>query len=253
MIEAETRAELIDPALKGAGWGVVDGSRVRREDRPARFLKPGRSGPSGTSGQSRRSTQPLQPARVYHIYNRGNNRENIFREERNYRFFLERYAHHVGPVTDTFAYCLLRNHFHLLVRIRPEAEWPSEVPPSRRFANLFNSYTKAINRTCGRTGSLFEKPFRRIEVTSDRYFAALVCYIHRNPQLHGFATDFRSYPHSLYAALLDARPTRLRRAETLGWFGGRADFEAMHGQDLPGFQNLAGLTGDDDLQFPADP
>jgi putative transposase len=206
-------------------------------DRPARFEKPGRSGHAET---------PLVPGRVYHIYNRGNNRENIFREERNYRFFLERYAHHVGPVTDTFAYCLLRNHFHLLVRILPEAEWPDDRPPSQRFANLFNSYTKAINRACERTGSLFQKPVRRIEVGSERHSAALVCYIHRNPQMHGFTADFRSYPHSSYGALLGERPTRLARAEALSWFGGRAGFKEFHArEDLPGLEDLAGLAVED--------
>ncbi len=38
---------------------------------------------------------PLQPGCYYHIYNRGNNREDLFREERNYRYFLQLYAHHV--------------------------------------------------------------------------------------------------------------------------------------------------------------
>jgi REP element-mobilizing transposase RayT len=189
------------------------------------------------------------------VFNRGNNRENLFREERNYRFFLERYTHHVAPVADTFAYCLLRNHFHLLVRIRPESEWPDAVAPSQHFSNLFNGYTKAVNRVYGRTGSLFQKPFGRIEVTSERYFAQLICYIHQNPQRHGFVSDFRSYPHSSYHALLDSRPTKLRRAEALAWFGGRDDFETMHGQDLPGLltdefagidrQGLAGPSADD--------
>ena len=61
---------------------------------------------------------PLQYGQYYHIYNRGNNRENIFIEERNYRYFLQLYAKHVAPVADTYAYCLLRNHFRLLVRIK---------------------------------------------------------------------------------------------------------------------------------------
>ena len=61
---------------------------------------------------------PLEPGGFYHIYNRGVNRENIFREERNFAYFLTLYARHITPIVETFAYCLLRNHFHLLVRIR---------------------------------------------------------------------------------------------------------------------------------------
>jgi putative transposase len=182
-------------------------------------------------GLSSKTETPLRPGVTYHIYNRGNNREDLFREERNYRFFLERYAFHVGPVAETFAYCLLRNHFHLLIRIRPEFDWPEGPPPSRRFSNLFNGYTKAMNRAYHRTGSLFQKRFKRLEVTSDRYFAQLVRYIHLNPQLHGFVTDFRTYPHSSYAALMGDLPTRLKRTEVLERFGGRAGFEEIHRQN----------------------
>lgn len=52
------------------------------------------------------SPAPLQPGRFYHIYNRGVNGENLFREDRNYRFFLDKYAYHVAPVVRTFAYAL---------------------------------------------------------------------------------------------------------------------------------------------------
>jgi len=56
---------------------------------------------------------PLQCGGCYHIYSRGNNRMPIFFEERNYVYFLKLYAHHVASVADTFAYCLLGNHFSL--------------------------------------------------------------------------------------------------------------------------------------------
>jgi len=69
-----------------------------------------------------KTTAPLQPGHYYHVYNRGNNREDLFREERNYRYFLQLYARHVLPIAITFAYCLLRNHFHFLVRIRETSQ-----------------------------------------------------------------------------------------------------------------------------------
>ena len=68
------------------------------------------------------SPPPLQLGAYYHIYNRGINRENVFREERNYRYFLELYAKHIEPVAETYAYCLLKNHFHVLVRTREAAD-----------------------------------------------------------------------------------------------------------------------------------
>ena len=174
---------------------------------------------------------PLQSGRYYHIYNRGNNRENIFREERNYRHFLNLYTKHILPVADTYAYCLLRNHFHLLVRIKDPGNTPEPKKtnkPSQHFSNLFNAYAKAFNRTYQRTGSLFQRPFGRIEITSDAYFIQVVIYIHRNPQKHGFVDDFRTWPHSSYHTLLSTQPTRLQRDEVLEWFQGVEPFVDMH-------------------------
>jgi len=166
---------------------------------------------------------PLQPGRFYHIYNRGNNGENLFIEERNYRYFLQLYIQHVHPVVDTYAYCLLRNHFHLLVRIK-DLSVLEPKPPYQYFSNLFNAYTKSINKAYGRTGALFERPFRRIEVIGKAYFRNVVAYIHRNPQHHGFVDDFREWPYSSYDVVLSDKSTRLQRDVVLDWFGGPQEF-----------------------------
>jgi hypothetical protein len=55
----------------------------------------------------------LKPGAYYHIYNRGINGENIFKEERNYAYFLSKYAIYLSPMLETYAYCLLKNHFQL--------------------------------------------------------------------------------------------------------------------------------------------
>jgi hypothetical protein len=70
----------------------------------------------------KKNVELLEPDRIYHIYNRGINGENIFKEERNYRYFLEKYAKYIEPIADTFAYCLLKNHFHIAIRTKSEAE-----------------------------------------------------------------------------------------------------------------------------------
>jgi putative transposase len=189
------------------------------------------------------SPAPIEYGQYYHIYNRGNNGENLFFEERNYPYFLRLYAHHILPVADTYAYCLLRNHFHVLVRIKTEEEQAQtlrvlETPrvsdackpkrPSQQFGNLFNAYAKAINRAYGRTGSLFENPFGRVPVASEPYLVHLVAYIHQNAQKHGFVQDFRQWPYSSYHAMLSAKPTHLEREEVLAWFQGQPGFERFH-------------------------
>ena len=89
---------------------------------------------------------PLKPELYYHIYNHANGKENLFVNDGNYYFFLRRYAHFINPIADTFAYCLMPNHFHLAVRIKSEEEirqcfklsksWESSKYLSKQFSNL---------------------------------------------------------------------------------------------------------------------
>jgi len=148
---------------------------------------------------------PLCAGLFYHIYNRGNNREKLFIETRNYAYFLRLYARHIEPIAETYAYCLLPNHFHLLVRIKTEDEVllpeGKTFAPVRGFSNLFNAYAKGFNKTYARTGSLFEERFGRIPVQEDAYLRRLIFYIHYNPQKHGFTDDFRTWVWSSYPAL----------------------------------------------------
>jgi putative transposase len=106
----------------------------------------------------------LYPGVFYHIYNRGNNRENIFREERNYTYFLHLYHRHITPIAETYAYCLLKNHFHLLIRVKDSTIGETA---SQKFSNFFNAYSKAINLAYQRSGALFQRPFKRIPVTDN--------------------------------------------------------------------------------------
>lgn len=62
--------------------------------------------------------EPLQPDTSYHIFNHANGFENVFRKEENFYFFLEKYRLYISPIAETYAYCLMPNHFHLVVRIR---------------------------------------------------------------------------------------------------------------------------------------
>jgi REP element-mobilizing transposase RayT len=194
------------------------------------------------------SPSPLKPGVFYHIYNRGTNREDIFVQERNYRYFLQLYAKHIEPVAETYAYCLLKNHFHVLARVKdaePQDPKGLERPlGSIAFSNFFNAYAKAINKAYGRSGSLFQHPFGRIPVLTQAYLIQLVRYIHLNPQKHGLVSDFREWPYSSYQAYLSNQPTRLQRDDVLGWFDGAQGFVAAHQLPIDD-QVLAPLTPDD--------
>lgn len=55
---------------------------------------------------------PLMPGNYYHIYNRDNNHDDIFYENDNYFHFLRLHEKYINPVADTFAWCLLKNHYY---------------------------------------------------------------------------------------------------------------------------------------------
>lgn len=190
--------------------------------------------------------QPILHGNYYHIYNRGNNGIDVFLENANYYHFLRLYAKYVGPVAETYAWCLLKNHFHLLVRIKEKVEIeqdqltytttekPKIIDPSRQFSHLFNAYTQAVNKRHNRTGSLFETTFERKLVSSEKYFQQLIFYIHNNPVHHGFVKQMSLYPWSSYETIISDKPTKLKRTEVVELFGDIENFIFYHNQQ----QNL---------------
>jgi REP element-mobilizing transposase RayT len=183
------------------------------------------------------SPRPLLFDTYYHIYNRGNNRENIFIEARNYAYFLHLYEKYVTPVVDTYAYCLLKNHFHLAIRVKSEEEvlkvsktfrTDTSRLVSDQFSRFFNAYAKAINKAYGRTGSLFQHPFGRVRIESQSQFWHVLAYIHQNPQKHRFVKDFREWNYSSYTAVLAEGPTIIDREEMMHWFGTKEAYISLH-------------------------
>lgn len=196
--------------------------------------------------------KPLTTEKYFHIYNHANGTEHLFAEHENYLFFLRKYGQHITPVADTYAYCLMPNHFHLLVRMKSEKELVSLIKTrpvfsrfeklkthddieyclsnflSKQFANLFSSYTQAFNRMFDRKGSLFIKNFKRIHVGDDRYFTQLVRYIHLNPVKHGFVKAPEDWRYSSYNTILSKRATLVKGKEVIDWFDGVDNFKFCH-------------------------
>ena len=206
---------------------------------------------------------PLVPGNFYHIYNRGNNCENIFIQERNYAYFMKLWWKHLSPIAETWAFCLLRNHFHASVYIKErgadltglqngspvlgsrvdKVEFPSDPAgdlsglilkdPSQYFSNLFNAYARGVNIATQRTGALFERPFKRIPIEDESYLMRLIVYIHQNPQKHRFVADFCDWNYSSYHSIVSNAPTRLQKDKVLQLFGSRVDFIRIHQEIQP--------------------
>lgn len=141
----------------------------------------------------------MKPEVFYHIYNRGNNKLPLFFTRENYLYFLGKVRKYLLPHVEVIAYCLMPNHFHLLVYSRPQVV-------SKNFSNdlrvMLRSYTRAVNNQEKRTGSLFQqhtkiKPLEEVDSShtmtqshsmtgcDDDYPFTCFHYIHQNPMKAG--------------------------------------------------------------------
>jgi putative transposase len=181
-----------------------------------------------------RRTIPLVAGNTYHVYNRGNNRQKIFVERDNYLFFLRRVRQYLRgePETsevlktldvwvDIVAYCLMPNHFHLLV-------CPQDGELSRRMQRLGISYTKAMNKRYNRSGALFEGQFQAVHVDRDEYLVHLSRYIHLNPVEAGLCGRPEDWEFSSYRDYAGLRQGTLPRSDmVLEQFSSRDDYRAF--------------------------
>ena len=174
--------------------------------------------------------KPLKQGTYYHIYNRGINSDILFKEQANYEHFLKLYDLHIDPIAETYAWCLMKNHFHFLVRIKDDEEMDLEnkIAPSQSFSNLFNAYTKGYNKCYNRHGPLFERPFRRKQIDFDKYLQNTIVYIHNNPVRHKICEHPLEYTWSSYITCLSNQPTKLKRKEVIEIFDDMDNFEYVH-------------------------
>jgi len=185
----------------------------------------------------RKNQHIFYPDHFYHVFNRTNNKEKLFTKIDNYHYFLKKYDKYLSPVLKTYCYCLLGNHFHLLVKVNTEKEllcfqkekesdWHSII--SKQFTSFFGTYSKAFNKQENRNGSLFQRPFKRVLITNEVKFGDVIYYIHANPALHKISANFKTYKWSSYQAILSDKQTKVEREEILEWFGGLDCFIKYH-------------------------
>ncbi|TDO26789.1 transposase [Sediminibacterium goheungense] len=194
----------------------------------------------------------LHPGQFYHLYNHANGSENLFREEKNYHFFLEKAGKYLSPYMNIYAYCLMPNHFHLLISIKEEKQLHELLSKSNSFkkmseinqiqymynkiskslSNLFSSYTQSYNRIYQRRGSLFMPNFKTNDIENDLAFCAITHYIHANPVHHGFVKDIREWKYSSFQSLCSDKPTKLERDYVLAIFGNKQAFLNYHAKPI---------------------
>jgi putative transposase len=163
------------------------------------------------------------PDAYYHVYARGINKENLFLESRDYKYFLglfERYLsrkpavnrmgvvypHFYGKI-ELLTYCLMQNHFHLLI-YQVEAGAMEKLMRS-----IMTSYSRYFNLKYKRTGSLYESRYKASLIDQETYLQHISRYIHLNPR------GWQTYRYSsLRYYKLDDLPEWLKPTKVLDLF-----------------------------------
>ena len=152
----------------------------------------------------------FSPGGYYHIYNRGNAKQNIFLQEEDYIFYLNR----LRQIKDKqkislICYCLMPNHLHLLVR------QDSDALISKFISLLHSYYVMYFNNKYDRAGHLFQDRFKHKTIDKDEYLLYLSSYIHLNPLIDGFTGKLEDYPWSSYPDYIDLRKGTLCDKESI--------------------------------------
>jgi putative transposase len=168
-----------------------------------------------------RDYKNLTQGNYYHIYNRGNNKQEVFRENADYSLFLSRLKENLFPPAqsrkiapskgrhiyvrktlpvDAFSlinYCLMPNHFHFLIRQN------SDLPINVLISKLCTSYSMCFNLKYEQTGGLFQSKFRAILVKNNEYLLLLSAYIHGNPFVADIVECPADWPWSSYLECME--------------------------------------------------
>ena len=203
-----------------------------------------------------KAVERLKPGVFYHIYNRGTNASEIFSDDSNYHHFLKLFEKYISSIADCYAWALMNNHFHFLVKIKDKKEiiifqkeqklrkMKAEDRVFQQFSNFFNAYTKAYNKKISRTGSLFEHPFRRKKISEPEYFRQVILYIHTNPVKHKLCDHPIEYPWTSYLDFLSKKPKIIEKEIAVGWFDKIQDFKRMHDEmvDMIHFEEIQKIS-----------
>ncbi|WP_243349020.1 hypothetical protein [Parabacteroides sp. FAFU027] len=149
---------------------------------------------------------------TYHVYNRSN--ETLFHNRENYLFFLRKIRKHILPYADILAYCLMPNHFHIILVVKAEGVVYSTVKKhedmqqmAQAFGTMLSSYTQALNNQTQRRGNLFahHTKSRKINGSGNNYGINCFMYVHQNPLLAGLVERMEDWEYSSFPDYIGKR------------------------------------------------
>ncbi len=154
----------------------------------------------------------FQPNCFYHVYNRGILKRQIFFVDRDYEMFLSYLGRSLEKIQGAFllhAYCLMPNHFHLIIEQRKESSLSGLI------GGCVGVYVKYFNQCYKRKGGLFEGRFKAKLIQTDEYLLYVSKYIHRNPINAGLVRKGVDYKWSSYVSYLSELKQPFVETETI--------------------------------------
>lgn len=167
------------------------------------------------------------PDTYYHVYNRGLNKDFLFRDHQDYSFFLKLLRRYLDPSyrpslnetirpsyatdIDLIAYCLMPNHFHLLLYQKDDEKSLELLNRS-----LMTAYVMYYNQKYKRIGPLFQGRYRASLIDNDPYLYHISRYIHLNPL--DIKKPYQSYEYSSYRYYLRNEDSYLKKDRIMELF-----------------------------------
>ena len=187
-------------------------------------------------------TTPFINGEYYHLYNRGLEKKTMFYDRRDYKHFVEALFYyqiqnpkpkfstyrrtkvfpvdHTKKIVDIICYCLMPNHFHLLIKQLQDGGI------SEFMRKFIHSYTKYRNVKYNRQGSVFQGMFKAIRIESDEQLVHVSKYIHLNPLVSLLVKDLNLYPWSSYRTYISLEDNKaIAKEEILSFFKSSKDYE----------------------------
>lgn len=166
----------------------------------------------------------LEDEGIYHIYNNAVGKEKLFYHEFHYLRFLEKLGIYLAPLADIWCYSLLPDKYHILIEIKKNFNG-TEI--SKAISKCCNAHAKWINKLACRKGNLFNRPFKRYKIWTDRDVSAAIWFIHNIPKLSGEVKNFHEWRYSSYHDLLSGKHILISE-KAIDHCGNVNDFISFH-------------------------
>lgn len=166
------------------------------------------------------------PENIYHVYNQGNNQQDVFIEDFQFRYFLQLYKQHIVPHCETLAWCLMNNHFHFMIYADDrclELQKQGGLlldPITNGFRKLLSTYAHEFNIKNNRSGALFRPKTKSISLNDEielnnvqgnkqDYYLNTFNYIHNQALAAGIVDKAEIWQWSSLRSYLGLRPSSI--------------------------------------------